>query len=144
MSKSPSTTTYCPLMWTPGAFCCSRLPPAHHTQSDSPKTGDEVRWAEGVQGKKVVDVLRSKAKQRIGGKQTNEFFHFLSAPDWWHHLAVLSIHLQPPHPPKPAIFLSLSSLSLSSFCLPIFTVERESRKKPVYFSTGLLIYLDWE
>lgn len=79
-----------------------------------------------------------KQSGELGWKRTNEFFRCLPALDWWHHLTVLSITLLPP---LPWPIFSPSPLSFP----PTFTADRKKKhgEKTVYFSTGLLIYLDW-
>lgn len=67
----------------------------------------------------------------LGWKRADEFFHCLPALDRWHHLTVLSITFLPPTPPP----------IISSSHLPF--VPPSLGEKTVYFSTGLLIYLDW-
>ena len=73
----------------------------------------------------------------LGWKQTNEFFRSLPAPDRWHHLAVLSIHLTPTFPSSTQPTYLLLLLPLPSFSHPTFTVEMKKKKK----NTGKKVFI---
>lgn len=114
-----------PLALTP---CPSKPCSVIHLKLETGGEGGGVdgggEWA-GHEGEWMSQGQRQSGE--LGWKQTNEFFRSLPAPDRWHHLAVLSIHLThhpPPPPPQPT--------NPSSSSPPIFLsshLHRREKKK---------------